>query len=256
MGELILCRGTLAAMPYFLESISVNIYSLEELAWGMEHRAELTGLDIYSESFVSWVEQELKLKKEGKILRDLLEQKAGQVVFTDTVLLMTAYSNEERRMQIHRRLKEYEAKSPFEREIMKADRLLAAGKYKSSIKAYEPLTGHIPEGKKEELLLGRVWNNMGTAYARLFLFERAEDCYQKAYAKNQDQETAKAVLLAHACAEENVGERSEPDDPEFLKQWQEIQEQKQNGNTQMYEKLLLQMIGQWKQEYRKAAEDR
>ena len=54
MGELILCRGTLAAVPYFLESIAVNIYSLEELAWCMDQHAELTGIDIYKESFAGW----------------------------------------------------------------------------------------------------------------------------------------------------------------------------------------------------------
>ena len=57
MGELILCRGTLAAVPYFLESIAVNIYSLEELAWCMDQHAELTGIDIYKESFAGWVKE-------------------------------------------------------------------------------------------------------------------------------------------------------------------------------------------------------
>ena len=58
MGELILCRGTLAAVPYFLESIAVDIYSLEELAWCMDQHAELTGIDIYKESFAGWVKEE------------------------------------------------------------------------------------------------------------------------------------------------------------------------------------------------------
>ena len=35
MGELILCNNNLAAMPFFLENVSVNIYSLEELIYCM-----------------------------------------------------------------------------------------------------------------------------------------------------------------------------------------------------------------------------
>ena len=72
MGELILCRGTLAAVPYFLESIAVNIYSLEELAWCMDQHTELTGIDIYKESFAGWVKEELGLADEGQTLFDLL----------------------------------------------------------------------------------------------------------------------------------------------------------------------------------------
>lgn len=254
MGELILCRTTLAAIPYFLESIAVNIYSLEELAWCMKQHTELTGFDIYKEAFACWVEEELELKDEGALLHNLLEKKTGMVEFTDTVLKMTAYLEEEKQEQIHCRLKEYEEKSPFEQEIMKADRLLLNGKYKSSIKAYELLTKYRPENKREETMLGRVWHNMGTAYARLFMFARAGECYEKAYAGNREQESAEAALLSHACLEKNFGK--EPQDEEFLAKWEKIQERKRAGNMQEYEELLVLMIEQWKQEYRKAAEDK
>ena len=100
MGELILCRGTLAAVPYFLESIAVNIYSLEELAWCMDQHAELTGIDIYKESFAGWVKEELGLADEGQTLFDLLAGKKDMAEFTDTVLKMVSYLDEEQRRRV------------------------------------------------------------------------------------------------------------------------------------------------------------
>ena len=237
MGELILCRGTLAAVPYFLESIAVNIYSLEELAWCMDQHAELTGIDIYKESFAGWVKEELGLADEGQTLFDLLAAKKDMAEFTDTVLKMVSYLDEEQSRRVLARIKAYEDKSLFEQEILKADRFLMSGKYKSSIRAYEPLTEHVPENRREEVLLGRVWHNMGTAYA-----------------KNEEQESAEAALLSRACLEEDF--KKEPQDKKFLEQWQKIQETKKNGDVRGYEALLFEMMEQWKQEYRKAAEDR
>ena len=59
MGELILCNNNLAAMPFFLENVSVNIYSLEELIYCMKKYIYLIGTDIQKAEFVSWVKQEL-----------------------------------------------------------------------------------------------------------------------------------------------------------------------------------------------------
>ena len=78
--------------------------------------------------------------------------------------------------------------------------------------------------------------------------------YEKAYAKNEEQESAEAALLSRACLEEDF--KKEPQDKKFLEQWQKIQETKKNGDVRGYEVLLFGMMEQWKQEYRKAAEDR
>ena len=53
MGELILCNNNLAAMPFFLENVSVNIYSLEELIYCMKKYIYLIGTDIHKAEFVS-----------------------------------------------------------------------------------------------------------------------------------------------------------------------------------------------------------
>ena len=50
MGELILCSHPIAAMPYYIDNISLNVYSLEELCYYIENHLYLikgTSYDIY-----------------------------------------------------------------------------------------------------------------------------------------------------------------------------------------------------------------
>ncbi len=254
MGELILCHGTLAAMPFFLESISVNIYSLEELVSCMREQPYPIGMDICCIEFTGWVRQELKQEKLADVLQHLVEHKAGLIEFASMVLSAVGYFDKQEREEIIRELQEYVNKTPFECEILKADSLLASGKYKSSIAAYEALTKRKPESKREELLLGKIWHNMGTAYARLFFFEQAADCYQKAYELNQSQVTAKALLSAHASIEGEFG--TMPENPGFLKEWNSVQEAKEQGDSGTYQKRLFYIVEEWKKEYTKGSRDR
>ena len=48
-------------------------------------------------------------------------------------------------------------------------------------------------------MVGAVWHNLGTAYARLFLFEQAADCYARAYEKSSDKESLEECLMACRC---------------------------------------------------------
>ena len=49
MGELILCSEPIAAMPYYLEGVSLNIYSLEELSYYIMHNTYLIERDFMNE---------------------------------------------------------------------------------------------------------------------------------------------------------------------------------------------------------------
>ena len=57
-----------------------------------------------------------------------------------------------------------------------------------------------PESKKENALMrGNIWHNLGTAYAQLFLFEEAADCYERAYELNESGESLREWLMCCQC---------------------------------------------------------
>ena len=74
MGELILCSHSIAAMPYYIDSVSLNIYSLEELCYHMEEHLYLIEPDFMNEDLCSWIERELGDRKLASALRNVLRK--------------------------------------------------------------------------------------------------------------------------------------------------------------------------------------
>ena len=128
MGELILCNNNLAAMPFFLENVSVNIYSLEELIYCMKKYIYLSGTDIRKAEFVSWVKQELGKDELAEKLNACLADKRSVSDFADPILENSGYCVGEEREELKKQLREYEKKSPFECKIIKADSLFSIGR--------------------------------------------------------------------------------------------------------------------------------
>ena len=48
MGELLLCNEAIAAMPYYIEGVSINVYSIEELNYYIINNTYLLDDDFMS----------------------------------------------------------------------------------------------------------------------------------------------------------------------------------------------------------------
>ena len=84
MGELILCSEPIAAMPYYLEGVSLNIYSLEELSYYIMHNTYLIERDFMNEELCTWIAREARQIKLAERLRDIMH---GNRSLSDFVLL-------------------------------------------------------------------------------------------------------------------------------------------------------------------------
>lgn len=194
MGELLLCRFKTAETPYYLENYSVNIYSLEELCYCMEQNPYLIEESLFQESFFGWVEKELSAKPLADELR-LCGQKAGHPVQAVSLLLeKTAYCNEEAAERILESLSKMQAKSPFESRKIRADRYMEQKKYHRAASEYQKLLTMEEECRENRVFTGNIRHNLGTAYAGLFLFREAADCFLKAYEENGNQVTLHCAL--------------------------------------------------------------
>ena len=58
-----LCQTKMAKVPYYIENISTNIYSLEELCYYIHHNIYLLDDTIINENLCNWIRDELGLKK-------------------------------------------------------------------------------------------------------------------------------------------------------------------------------------------------
>ena len=82
------------------------------------------------------------------------------------------------------------------------NKLMEKKRYLSSIYEYRRLLDKEEVKSEKPPLIGNIWHNLGTAYARLFLFEEAAKCYEKAYSLNEDQSSLNALLKSYCCLQD------------------------------------------------------
>lgn len=203
MGELILCNQPLAALPYYLESAGLHIYSLEELCYYIENNQCLVGTELMSGELCGWVEKELGMKETAEMLHEICQKNGTLSEFVLCLLKASGYCSREKVQQIATYFQEMEHKSEYECGKIRADRYMQNGRYVNGIYEYRKLLQN--ENEKNPVLIGAVWHNMGCAYAKLFLFKEAADCYQKAYEQNGSKESLRECLYAYRCLLDKEG---------------------------------------------------
>ena len=203
MGELILCRQSIAATPYYIEEASLNVYSLEELSYYIFHNAYLMNSDFMSMELCQWIDDELHENELFMDLRELLSDNVPLHIFVNRLLLSNSYLTLQEVKETVEILSAIENKSDYERRKLRADRLFTKGKVVDAVFEYE----HILNENKNEALpqefCGDVWHNLGTAYARLLFFNEAAYCFDMAYQRNRREYSLTALLMAYRCAKED-----------------------------------------------------
>ena len=71
MGELLLCNEAIAAMPYYIEGVSINVYSIEELNYYIINTTYLLDDDFMSLELCIWIENHAHLPKLAMHLRTI-----------------------------------------------------------------------------------------------------------------------------------------------------------------------------------------
>ena len=191
MGELILCSHPIAAMPYYIDNISLNVYSLEELCYYIENHLYLIEADFMSEELCLWIGQELDEKDLAQSLRSVLLGNGSLSDFTELILRSCGYCSEDTIRHIRSVLLDMQNKSVFECSKIRADRYMESEKYVKAIHEYRKLLGMEEECKKNPVLEGNIRHNLGTACAELFLFDEAAANFLNAYRLNQNREYKK-----------------------------------------------------------------
>lgn len=275
MGELLLCNEPIASLPYYIEGISWNIYSLEELCYYIENNTYLLEKNFMSEELCTWIEKEMKHTKLAEKLKNIMQGTGRLSEFVLAILKESGYCSIESVKGIVRTIHEMEEKSDFECNKIRADRLMEKEKYLTSIYEYKRLLDSDEAGEQPDELLGSIWHNLGTAYARLYLFGEASSCYEKAYCLNHREESVRECLCAYRCLQDEAGfsdiakKYQVTEDllqgleneilmttknkklEEFQKKIDDFSVMVQNGKKSEYQKQLSKMIFQWKEEYRR-----
>jgi len=196
MGALLLCNHPIAAMPYYIEALSLNIYSMEELCYVIEHHPFLMDEGFFCEELISWIDRDAGEGELAEQLRQTLRKELGITKLIELILNATGYLNYEAGMNILGQIREMQHKTVFERRKMRADRYVENKKYINALLEYRRILQMEEECKKNPVVCGNIWHNQGTVFARLFLFGEARDCFEKAYQYHMNLESIYAAMAA------------------------------------------------------------
>ena len=282
MSGYILCQTKRAQVPYYIENISTNVYSMEELCYYLYHNLYLVDKTIINEGLCTWLEQELRLGALASKLRPHLGKFADAEDVLYPIFKEINYLSLDEFRKLNQQIQKFSQEPEVLRQKLKGDYLMEHGKYVNAIKVYQKALHDKIEGsntEKDQLggqFIGGIYHNMGCAYARLFQMEEAITCFSRAYEHLRTMVSIKSYLyaiymekgiraFAEKAAELGVDSETEQEilqeveeaakelfESEDGKEYAEVLEEKKKGNFDGYRKKLEDMLYRLTREYHRS----
>jgi len=204
LDNYILCQTQRAEKPFYLSSIRMNIYSIEELCYFLVNNLYLADGEVFNENLAVWLEQELMLPRLAKTLRPKFGKFADIQDLIYPVLKEINYLTYDEMKQLNAAIQTYHSETPSMRARRKGDMLAANGILVSAIQVYQELLARIKKAEpgkdlpeSDFMLVPVLYHNLGCAFARLFQMEKAAECFYEAYRWTGKGSDLTTYLLAY-----------------------------------------------------------
>lgn len=201
MGGYILCQVKKASLPYYIENISTNIYTIEELCYYFYHNIYLLDETIINEHLCDWLKKELGLVNLYRRLYKILEEEKGTAEFILAVFKEIHYLTHSEFKQLNETLELLQSQPGIVREKKKGDYLAENKMYVNALRIYENALGQEEREGLGEQFAGGIWYNMGCAYMHLFQFREASDCFLEAFKLLRSKQAMSSHLRAGYLAD-------------------------------------------------------
>jgi tetratricopeptide (TPR) repeat protein len=187
-----MCIGEYAETPYYIEKVYVNVYSAEELCYVIYENAFLLDKDILDRKLTDWIDKQLKLHDLARDLTVLINQNASAAAFAGTILSYVGFYSKDEISRVESILRMNVSMNVFEKWKAKADFLVENRHFVLAISEYEKLLKSLPDN--ETMLQANIYNNLGIAYLKLYLFDSAEKCFMSSYETDNNEEAYRNYL--------------------------------------------------------------
>lgn len=191
-----LCQVRKAKHPYYIESISTNIYTMEELCFYLHQNIYLIDKTIMNEGLCDWIRDELGLARLYRKLYEQLEKEESIGNFILPIFKEIGYLSHSEFRELQEKISQIEIQPDDIRRKMKADYLVRFEKYENAIHEYYQILQKRNPGNVGTQFYAAVLNNMASAYACLFLFEEAADCLWQSYGIVRSNEVYRKYLAS------------------------------------------------------------
>ena len=175
-----LCQVRTASRPYYIETIGTGIWSIEELCYHLYENIYLVDSSIMNEKLCDWIRDELGLKRLYRILFDQLG-KGDAAAFITPIFREIGYLNQEQTRLYLEKIGRLEVQPEDMKQKLKGDYLVRCGMFSNAAAEYRHILDRQAPGNLGSTFYAEVWNNQGCAYARMFRFEDAAECFLNAW---------------------------------------------------------------------------
>lgn len=193
-----LCRVRTAEIPFFIESISTNIYTIEELCWFLHNNIPLVDASIMNRELTRWVAQGLGLTKLSVTMEQAIARQADISDFVMPVFREIGYLSGTELASFAKSLSEFSRLPLHLRLKMKGDALVRGGKHQAAIRAYRKVIRDAGEYNFRPEFLSGVWYNCGVAEMKLLLYDEGLRSFIRAYDLHPTKLHARACMRALA----------------------------------------------------------
>lgn len=195
MGNYILCQHKRSEQSYYIENISTNIFSIEELCFYLYHNIYLLDATIINEGLCQWIKEELGMKSLGIKLEGMLDN-PDMERFILSIFKEIHYLSQGEYKELGLKLEQLEEQPEMVRQKLKGDYLVRYGKLVNGIKVYQKILDTPDESNLGGQFRGSVFHNMGCAYAKMFQMDEALVCLKSAYEHMHTKIAVKSYLCA------------------------------------------------------------
>ncbi len=189
-----LCRLPLAKRPYYIENIRTNIYSIEELCFYLYNHACLIDGTLMNEGLLDWIRDELGLTRLYRQLYDQLEKQDGTAFFVLPIFREAGYLTPAQMREYQEQLAKLEVQSEDMKQKLRGDYLVQERMYGRAVWEYRQILGRKNPGKLGMQFYAAIWSNLGAAYAGMFEFRQAAECYYESYTLAKTKETFRKYI--------------------------------------------------------------
>ncbi len=192
----ILCKGELAKEPYRIPVSEVPVYSLEELCYYIYNNIYTVTEEFFDERLVVWLREQAGCETLAKKMHVLTKRHNDLKDLVVTLLCACDYYKEEEIIRLVTVMDKISNLPVHEKNKIKADNYLHAGKYGKSLQEYRKLLYGSMADRFTTEEYGDLLHNQAIALFHVSSFAEAARGFKEAYARNHKEQSLNQYLYA------------------------------------------------------------